>query len=128
MGKPQHRNGRVTPKGTRPAGTRPGFKQLAAQAAELQQQMTAARAEVAATEMPGTAGGGAVRVVMMGDGTPVSVHIDPSVIDPDDPGLLEDLILLALRDSFTKSAAAYDEIDSSDDLLDGINLADYGIR
>lgn len=27
-----------------------------------------------------------------------SVHIDPSVIDPSDPGLLEDLVLAAIRD------------------------------
>ena len=72
---------------------------LLEQAQQMQQQLMAAQAEAAATLVEGTSGGGAVKVEVTGGLDFRSVQIDPSVIDPEDPSLLEDLVLAALHDA-----------------------------
>ncbi len=75
---------------------------LLAQAQQMQQQLLAAQAEAANSVVEGSAGGGAVVVSVTGGLDFRSVRIDPSVIDPDDPSLLEDLVLAALHDAVSK--------------------------
>jgi nucleoid-associated protein EbfC len=70
------------------------FSQLQAAQAELEAQTEAIEAIV----VEGSAAGGAVVVRLSGALEAESVHIDPSIIDPDDPALLEDAVLAALRD------------------------------
>jgi DNA-binding YbaB/EbfC family protein len=65
---------------------------------EVQQSLQDAQASAAAKVLEGRAGGGAVRIRATGDLEFQDVHIDPSIIDPDDIEMLEDLILAALRD------------------------------
>lgn len=65
---------------------------------EQAQQMMAAQAEAAEQEVEGVAGGGVVRIRATGTGQVLGVRIDPQVIDPSDPALLEDLVLAALHD------------------------------
>jgi nucleoid-associated protein EbfC len=65
---------------------------------ERAQQMMAAQAEAAEQEVEGMAGGGVVRIRATGTGQVLGVRIDPQVIDPSDPALLEDLVLAALHD------------------------------
>jgi DNA-binding YbaB/EbfC family protein len=72
---------------------------LLEQAQQMQQQLMAAQAEAAATLVEGSSGGGAVKVEVTGGLDFRSVQIDPSVIDPEDPSLLEDLVLAALHDA-----------------------------
>ena len=57
--------------------------------------------KVSETEITGSAGGGAVSVVMQ-NGEFRSIRIDPSVVDPKDVGMLEDLVLAALNDCTAK--------------------------
>ncbi len=66
--------------------------------AQAQEAMSASRA-AAEAEVEGSAGGGAVRIRITGGGEPVSVHIEPGAVDPDDVEGLEDLVLAALRDA-----------------------------
>ena len=54
-------------------------------------------------EFTGEAANGAVRVVLTGKGEAVRVHLDASVVDPQDTETLEDLILVAINDAKTKS-------------------------
>ncbi len=61
----------------------------------MQAAMQEAQAEVEAQTFEGTAGGGVVTVTVNGSGKLVTVAIDPSVIDPEDPELLGDLIVAA---------------------------------
>ena len=61
-----------------------------------------AQAEAASTVVEGSAGGGAVKVEVTGGLDFRSVQIDPSVIDPEDPSLLEDLVLAALHDAVSQ--------------------------
>lgn len=79
----------------------PDLGGLLAQAQEMQAQLLAAQAEAANTVVEGTAGGGAVKVEVTGGLDFRSVQIDPSVVDPEDPSLLEDLVLAALHDAMS---------------------------
>ncbi len=66
------------------------------------QEMMANAQEAAAMIVEGTAGGGVVKVQVDGSFNFHSVTIDPSVVDPDDVDLLNDLVLAALRDASTQ--------------------------
>lgn len=66
---------------------------------ESAQQMMANAQAAAAEIVEGASGGGLVKVQVDGHFDFHSVSIDPSAIDPDDPQLLEDLVLAALRDA-----------------------------
>lgn len=87
-------------------------------ASSLSRQMDEARQRLEATEVTGTAGGGAVRIVLSGSGEARSVHIDPGVLD--DPGLLEDLVLAALRDAQRAVARQQAEV------MGGVDLGGLG--
>ncbi len=71
-----------------------GLGGLLAQAQELM----AAQAQAAEREVEGVAGGGVVRIRATGTGQVLGVTIDPAAVDPDDVGMLEDLVLAALHD------------------------------
>lgn len=77
------------------AGAIPDLGGLLASAQEMMAHAQAA----ADTVVEGVAGGGVVRVRVDGHFEFRSVAIDPSVVDPDDPELLADLVLAALRDA-----------------------------
>ena len=76
---------------------------LMKQAQKMQEEALKAQAEVDEAEVEGQASGGLVKVVVTGSKTPVSISIDPSVVDPDDTEMLEDLILAALSDANSKA-------------------------
>src|SRR6185437_10483059 len=80
-------------------GGQPNMQQLMKQAQKMQQQMEAAQAELAATEVTGTAGGGLVTATLLGSGELVSLVIDPKAVDPDDVETLQDLVVAAVRDA-----------------------------
>lgn len=80
----------------RPGG-QPNLQQIMKQAQKMQQQLAAAQAELAQTEVTGTAGGGLVTVTMSAAGEFRRVNIDPTAVDPTDVETLEDLIVAAAR-------------------------------
>lgn len=80
----------------------PDLGGLLAQAQQMQQQLMAAQAQAAAAVVEGSAGGGAVTIEVTGGLDFRSVRIDPSVVDPEDPSLLEDLVLAALHDAISR--------------------------
>lgn len=82
----------------RPGG-QPNLQQMMKQAQKMQQQLAAAQAELAETELTGTAGGGLVTVTVTGTGEIRAVKIDPKAVDPDDVETLEDLVLAAVRNA-----------------------------
>ncbi len=86
----------------------PGFdiNALLGQAREMQQKLAAAQQAAANTTFTGTAGGGAVQVDMTGTGEFLAVRLDPSVVDPADVSLLEDLVLAALHDASARVGEA----------------------
>lgn len=73
--------------------------QMLQQAQRMQEQLMSAQQELAEAEVTGTAGGGLVRATVAGTGELTALHIDPSVVDPDDVDTLADLIIAAVRDA-----------------------------
>ena len=78
------------------------FAKLQAAQADLEGQAAAIDAAV----VEGRAAAGAVVVRLSGLLEAEAVHIDPAVIDPADPALLEDLVLAALRDALGQAQRA----------------------
>ena len=72
--------------------------------AQAQEMLAKAQAELAATEIEGTAGGGAVRVTMSGEQKITGIRLEPEVVDPEDVEMLQDLILAAIADASDKAA------------------------
>lgn len=70
---------------------------------QMQAKMLKVQEELAEERVEATAGGGAVTVVANGQQSLVSIKIDPEAIDPQDPGMLEDLILAAANEALNKS-------------------------
>lgn len=96
------------------------MRKLMEQAQQMQAQFAAAQQELAAKTYEGTAGGGAVTVVVNGAGQLVSVEFDPAVLDPDDPEMAGDLVVAAANQAF--AAANEDAASSMGDLGVGLDL------
>ncbi len=75
------------------------------QARELQGKMEQLQQEVAALEVEGSAGGGLVTVVMTGKSEMKRIHVDPSLLKPEESEILEDLIVAAVNDARVKAEA-----------------------
>ena len=58
---------------------------------KMQKQMAEAQEELGEKRLEGAAGGGMVKVIVSGDKEVVDVIIDPSVVDPEDVEMLQDL-------------------------------------
>ncbi len=76
---------------------------LLKQAQRMQQELDRVQAELAAARVEGSAGGGAVRVTVSGDGQVLKVDLSAQTIGAGDKELLEDLLLAALRDGLGRS-------------------------
>ena len=73
------------------------LRNLMQQAQQMQAAMAEKQAEVADKTFSGSAGGGVVTAIVKGSGELVSVEFDPSVLDPDDPELVGDLVVAAVN-------------------------------
>jgi DNA-binding YbaB/EbfC family protein len=85
------------------------FSEMMKQAQVLQQRFQEAQDKVALVEAEGQSGGGMVKVTLNGKGLARAVRIDPSLADPKDVGMLEDLVLAAINDARTKVDARVSE-------------------
>ena len=78
-------------------------KQLMGQLKKMQQEMMRIQEELKGEKVEGKAGDGKVGVCLNGHLDIVSVHIDPTLLHPDDAEMLEDLLVLAFRDAAEKA-------------------------
>lgn len=76
--------------------------QIMKQAQEMQGRMNELQEKLQEMEITGQSGGGLVQVTLSGKGEAKKVKIDPSLIDPNDSEVLEDLILAAINDARAK--------------------------
>jgi DNA-binding YbaB/EbfC family protein len=76
--------------------------QMLKQAQAMQSKMAEMQEKLAAVEMTGAAGGGMVKVTLNGKNEMRAVKIDPSLVDPKDTEVLEDLIAAAFNDAKNK--------------------------
>lgn len=75
------------------------INKLMQQAQQMQQQMAQAQEQLASETVEASAGGGLVTVKATGNGDITEIKIDPKAIDPDDPELLEDMVLAAVNEA-----------------------------
>lgn len=82
---------------------------LLKQAQKMQKDMQQAQIEAEAFEAEGSAGGGAVRVVLNGKYDVVTVKIAPEACDRSDVEMLEDMVRVAVNDAVQKVRKNTDE-------------------
>ncbi|MCR9266422.1 MAG: YbaB/EbfC family nucleoid-associated protein [Alphaproteobacteria bacterium] len=83
---------------------------LMKQAQAMQQKMADAQAKLDEEVVTGEAGAGMISVSMTAKGDLKGVNIDKSLIDPEEPEILEDLILAAHNDARRKAEQRQQEI------------------
>ena len=66
---------------------------------KMQRDMEAAQQEIRDAVVEASAGGGMVAVKVSGDGQLKDITISPEAIDPDDPELLQDMVLAATNEA-----------------------------
>ena len=72
-------------------------------AREMQANMEKAQTELSELTVQGTAGGGAVTVVMTGTQEAREIKISKDAVDPTDVETLQDLVLAAVNDALARS-------------------------
>lgn len=94
--------------------------QLMKQAQEMQAKMGEMQERLAEMSVVGSSAAGMVTVTLSGKGEMKGIKIDPSLVNPDEADILEDLIVAAHADAKVKS-----ELQSADamkELTGGLNL------
>ncbi len=76
---------------------------------QMQNRLAKIQQELEETEIEGSAGGGAVKVVVTGQREFKSIKIDPEFVDADDVEMLEDAIAAAVSDAMTRAQALSEE-------------------
>ncbi|MCZ2111686.1 MAG: YbaB/EbfC family nucleoid-associated protein [Dehalococcoidia bacterium] len=104
---------------------RPGAGGQGNALAAAQEMLAKAQAELAATTVEGSSGGGAVRVTMTGEQKITAIAIEPDVVDPDDVEMLQDLIMAAITDANERASALQSQ--SFGAITGGLNLPGLGI-
>ena len=67
------------------------------QAQKMQQELLKMQQEIETSQFEFTAGGGAVKAVVLGTKELESIEIKPEVVDPDDVEMLQDLVVAAVN-------------------------------
>jgi DNA-binding YbaB/EbfC family protein len=80
------------------------FTKILEQAQQMQGRLEKIQDELQAMTVTANAGGGMVTVEADGKGQINRVRIDPSIVNPADVEMLEDLVLVAVRDAQQKAA------------------------
>ena len=80
-----------------------GLGDLMKKAQQMKASMDSLQAELATKEVEAGAGGGMVTVRATGAQEIVSIDIDPSVIDPEEKEMLQDLVQAAVNEALRKS-------------------------
>jgi hypothetical protein len=68
------------------------------QVQQMQAEMVEAQEKLKDEVVEASAGGGMVKVKMSGDLRLLEITIDPEAIDPEDPDLLQDMVLAAVNE------------------------------
>jgi len=73
------------------------IQKMLQQAQQMQSKLAATQAELAKKTVESSAAGGKITVTANGAGDVLSIKIDPSVVDPQDVEMLEDLVLVGVK-------------------------------
>ncbi|MBN2427543.1 MAG: YbaB/EbfC family nucleoid-associated protein [Deltaproteobacteria bacterium] len=80
-----------------------GLGNIMKQAQMMQQKMMNVQKELENKEVEASSGGGMVTVTVNGKQQVVSLKVEPTVVDPEDTEMLEDLIVAAVNEALKKS-------------------------
>lgn len=83
---------------------------LFAQARKLKDEMARAQDDLKQRMVEGKAGGGLVTVTANGNQQVEAIRIQPAAVDKDDVSLLEDLVLLAVKDALEKARKLNEDV------------------
>ncbi len=83
---------------------------LMKQAQAMQEKMAEAQAKLDETEVTGEAGAGLVKVTLTAKGDARGVSIGKRLLDPEEPEIVEDLIVAAHADARRKGEAGQQEV------------------
>ena len=86
-----------------------GMQNLMMQAKKMQEEMEKTAELLEDWEIVGTAANEAVVVYMNAKKIINGIELDESVVDPEDVELLEDLIMAAINDGYSKADKVYEE-------------------
>ena len=75
---------------------------------QMQEEMARKQEEVENTTFSASVGGGTVTAECNGRHELLSIKLAPDVIDPEDPEMLEDLVLAAVNEAMHKAGEAMD--------------------
>ena len=87
----------------------PDFMKILQQAKDMQDRFQQIQEELQRQTVSGSSGGGMVKVEVNGTGTVKRITLDPTVVNPADVEMLEDLIVVAITDAQQKAQAAAQE-------------------
>jgi DNA-binding YbaB/EbfC family protein len=73
------------------------IQKMMQQAQKMQAKLAETQAQLSERTVEASAGGGKVTVTASGAGDILSIKIDPSVVDPQDVEMLEDLVLAGVK-------------------------------
>ena len=85
------------------------IQQLMQMGQQLQARMAQLQEALSARAISASAGGGLVTATVDGKGTVTRIVIDPTVVDPRDVEMLEDLVLAAVSEAQGKAQGQYEE-------------------
>lgn len=93
---------------------------LMKQAQAMQQKMGEAQEKLAASQVVGEAGAGLVTLTLSGKGEMRALSIDPSLLDPAEGEVVEDLVMAAHNDAKRKMEAMQQDV--MKDVAGGLQL------
>ncbi len=85
------------------------LQKMMQQAQNLQGKIAQMQAKLEAEETEGTSGGGMVKVVLTGKRQCRKVSVDPSLVNPAEKDMLEDLLIAAFNDATSKVESHFTE-------------------
>jgi DNA-binding YbaB/EbfC family protein len=95
-------------------------KNMIKQAQQMQARMAKIQEELAETRTEATAGGGVVKVIVLGGSRVENIEISPEVVDPEDIEMLQDLIMAAVNEAMDSAQADASEKMSA--ITGGMNI------
>jgi DNA-binding YbaB/EbfC family protein len=98
----------------------PDFMKILQQAQEMQGKFSKIQEELEQITVTGSAGGGMVTAEVTGTAKIKKIKLDPTVVNPADVEMLEDLVVVAISDAQNKAQEAAKE--QMGKLTGGMNL------
>ncbi len=100
------------------------LNQMMQQVQQMQSEMLEAQEALAQETVEGTAGGGVVKAVVSGGGDLKGIEISPSVVDPDDVEMLQDLVVAAVNEANRRSQEL--QAERLGNVTGGLDMGDIG--